>query len=503
MQELVYVHAKQKLFLEAIFSALYKIFVLIAGRGSGKSSVGGIYLEECVHAMPGSSGFIGSHTAETISNRIIPSMKIVWEEMGYIEGVHYKVGGTPPSNFEKPKAVPDDYRNVISWYNGTVIYMISFFNDKGGRGANFQFGLVDEATLVKESNFAPNIIPALRGMGHVTTLNPIDHREPRWGKLVEIDDEFYEELKWEECPLWGTLMLMGSRAWHEIGKWVEAYQEKEEIKIADEVYRTFYMEMTALDNPLTGEKYVALMRYHLEEAVFALEIMNKKLNVEDRLKFYPSWQDKIHTIFHNPYKKDKGLIISWDFGSYTKATVWQEQEDYLYGIMEFESDKGLVSDVCNQIIEFFKDHGDKHIELQGDVNGMYTPYSKNSNKSIHEVIIERLSKQFSITPIQNTHNPPHTSKYEMLNDVFAETFPSLPKIRIYAPQMQKTCISIKLTKRLDDGSGRKDKRSEHPLEKTPQKHATHGSDTVDYVIYNKYKSRWIGGGTGKGYASVN
>src|SRR3954470_23972872 len=87
--------------LHLVSTAPYKI--LIAGRGFSKSFGNGLNQAKKVALMPRSLGLFTSPTYSMIYTKTLIPMKAAWEQhLGYIEGIHYVVGKTPPKWFDKP-----------------------------------------------------------------------------------------------------------------------------------------------------------------------------------------------------------------------------------------------------------------------------------------------------------------------------------------------------------------------------------------------------------------
>lgn len=140
---------------------------LLWGRGTGKSTVNADIAEACVHEMPRSRGFIVGATYMQILTLELPPMIAHWERLGYYQNVHYFIGVKPPRAWRKqwPSAyhMPQRTDNLIWWYNGSVIQLISFDRkDTGSRGGSFDWGLGIEAALLPKPRLDRELLPTLR-----------------------------------------------------------------------------------------------------------------------------------------------------------------------------------------------------------------------------------------------------------------------------------------------------------------------------------------------------
>ena len=102
-----------------------KIKVIVAGRGWAKTTSIGILLYNCMVAMRGSRGFIVGLTYNQIVTKFLPPMFKIWGKIGckeYDEETDegdFVFGKKPPAWFEKPIQAIKNYKNIISFRNGS------------------------------------------------------------------------------------------------------------------------------------------------------------------------------------------------------------------------------------------------------------------------------------------------------------------------------------------------------------------------------------------------
>src|SRR5690554_5083650 len=123
-------------------------------RGVGKTE--GIIAprsERLIHAMPGSTGAFVTKTFRAALTNTIPPVIRGWNNRGYYEGVHFVIGKRPPKWFASPHTKPLEYKYTISWYNGTVIHILSQDRNGSANGLSIDWVIVDEAKFINKEKF--------------------------------------------------------------------------------------------------------------------------------------------------------------------------------------------------------------------------------------------------------------------------------------------------------------------------------------------------------------
>lgn len=101
-----------------------KDIVLCAGRGWGKGPIHAAINLRNMQRMPGSiTGFVAANCKRALTNTI-PSMLIHWQRWGFKRDVHWTIGKKPPKSWGwgEPIFQPDNWENVISFYNGCQLH---------------------------------------------------------------------------------------------------------------------------------------------------------------------------------------------------------------------------------------------------------------------------------------------------------------------------------------------------------------------------------------------
>ena len=92
--------------------------------------------------------------------------------MGFKEGIHYFRGHAPKkANFKEPYVRPQRWDNVLHFYNGFVLVLVSTAVTGSANGMSVFMVVADEAKFIPERKFTEEILATLRG-STINTDNP-------------------------------------------------------------------------------------------------------------------------------------------------------------------------------------------------------------------------------------------------------------------------------------------------------------------------------------------
>lgn len=139
--------------------------VLCAGRAFGKGVVHALWNLRNFQRMPGSTtGFVSANIKRALTNTL-PSMLLHWENWGLKRNVHWAIGIKPPKawGWAQPRFKVQNFENVLSFYNGSIGYIIS--QDRTGTSNSQSYDAidVDEAKFIDYEQFSNETLPAMRG----------------------------------------------------------------------------------------------------------------------------------------------------------------------------------------------------------------------------------------------------------------------------------------------------------------------------------------------------
>jgi hypothetical protein len=485
----IYLHTGQQLFL----AHPAKTKAAVCGRGYGKTTMLGLGAYHCIANLPRSRGFFLGLTYSQILTKFLPPILELWERLGLKEHVsnsepgHYVIGCKPPDHFEQPWAKIKKYQNVISFFNGAYIELLSMDRKDLNRGGSYDWGAADEVQGINRDRFYTEYHVAIRA-------NP--HRY--------------------NSPYHHTLLLTGSMPWLASGQWILDY-EKEALQTPKEVC---YLERPSYDNEKALPKdYFAKQKKFLPPMIYAIEIDNKRLRMI-RNGFYPEFNDERHTYYaafqysdvmpevqvlsaYTPtmtdYDSTRPMLMGWDFNAGVVSLVLGQEVndelrifDLIYetrenNVVDEAEEAELPKTLLQRVLKRFTNKYGTHqhmIHIYGD----HTGHNKSDRAPSSFEIIEahlRKHKMYFINEVEKTTNPRHFKKYNLINDILREESPNLPKIRINQHNCKALIVSMQLAPILPDFS--KDKSSERKqIEVECQ---THFSDAIDYMIFGRYKNR--------------
>ena len=150
--------------MEAIYTGA-KDTVLCAGRALGKGVVHALWNLRNMQRMPGSiTGIVSPNCKRALTNTL-PSMLTHWETLGYKRNIHWCIGIKPPKvwGWPEPLFKPENYENVLSFYNGSIGFIIS--QDRSGTSNSQSYDAldIDEAKFINFEQLKDETLPANRG----------------------------------------------------------------------------------------------------------------------------------------------------------------------------------------------------------------------------------------------------------------------------------------------------------------------------------------------------
>jgi hypothetical protein len=367
----------------------------------------------------------------------------------------------PPEHFKRPYLKVEQYENVVTFRNGFTIVFMATKDINSKRGGNFDCGIIDEAAFVKRAAFERVLSQMVRANTH------------------RFDSPFHHQK-----------ILISSRPRSYEGSWVSDMEEK--AAASEDI---FYMEASALDNKdALPEGYFDEQLELLGYLEYLIEIENQKV---DRLPdgFYHQFRNELHTYtpqylwqngerYDTRYNPDALLELSFDFGGwFSCCSIFQERDKTEWLLRQCYVDTNeriaqLVDKICDQ----YPNHNMKLVRLYGDPTGR----NKNPSdiKDLYEQMAERFVARGWSVQIKAKAGAPsgHKERYEYMNNVLAEDA-ALPRLRINASDAKDIIVAVNLCDRTS--SFKKNKTAEEN-KRSPQIHAPHFTDTVDYYFEQKH-----------------
>ena len=275
-----------------------KDIVLCAGRGWGKGPIHAAINLRNMQRMPGSiTGFVAANCKRALTNTI-PSMLIHWQRWGFKRDVHWTIGKKPPKSWGwgEPIFQPDNWENVISFYNGSIGYIIS--QDRSGTSNSFSLDYldIDEAKYIDFEQLKDETLPANRGnkqyFGHhyfhhgmlITSDMPVT-KKGSWFLDYEkkCDPELIEVIQATVHEIWRTKKRI--RDLQAKSEPVPLYLKDYLRTLNRDVCRmgsvaVLYREFSTIENmQLLGEAFINQMKRDLPPLTFQTAILCKRIGI--------------------------------------------------------------------------------------------------------------------------------------------------------------------------------------------------------------------------------
>ena len=467
----LYLNAKQQEFGEAT----QKIRVWIGGRGCGKSTEIGFVVAAKVEAMPRSRGFLAAATFKQIETKTWPGIAESLSLMGMEEGVHYVYGVKPPPHFDKPYARLKRYGDIVSFRNGSIIEFLSLDRPDNARGGSYDHGDIDEAALLKHSDWTKILLPAVRG-------NRFRFGRCHWHHMVGM----YTSMPWKSS-----------------GLWILDYEQKAK----DEPDKYFFLTATAYDNlDVLGEEGIQRMRDEMTYLEFQMEVMNEYM-IQTEEAFYDRFNEATH-VYQPKYKyaasadgpdrttgsddvnPDAMLEAAWDFGGWFNCcAVFQEKPnrtEHMVAAFNSKLKSEDVKVVVSRFCDHFSEHRFKYVRLWGEPRG-HDPQAGMTD-TMYELLVKEFAKRGWRAEIMAPRKASRKQiqRQAYMATILAEDTAGYPRHRMNGDTCKWAVLAIQSTQKLPDGS--KDKRMEKDRNAN-QESAPHITDAIDYYYDQKWGPR--------------
>jgi hypothetical protein len=515
------------------------------GRGDGKSYLIGWDVNMIIRHMPRSVTAITGKTYGQMLTKTLPSTFKFLEALGYEKGFNYVVDCKPPPGFIHPYEKIMDYKNFISFANGTGFLLLTQDRKGSSRGPNVDYEIVDEALTIDKTLYDQEVSPTNRGNNdlfgrkakkpvpfhhgfHYVSSMPFSE-DQRW--LLDYGNYYEEEAGIRIFDIWNNVVKMQLQLLDitDVNHFQQLWNEILELrkKIAPFVSQdgTLFTLSNAFDNiQNVGLSYIKREREKQTELTFLIEIMNMVLEqVEDcyynldneRHVYYESYDDDFLRKYaeENNYNWKKlgspdcrfdadcnaeaPLEIVFDWGS-TVSFMLVCQENGLVReptsfnfIKEFfvkpSAGKVMIDELIDSFTNYYRYHKEKTVYYYKDKYG--DQRQANSSTTYNEQAINRLIKNGWLVEMvdYSGKEPPHHEKYLLWGNILKETSPEFPVVRINGNNCHNFIIAANNTKVIEkDNQFKKDKASEHINSPIAPERATHSTDAADKIVWVKY-----------------
>lgn len=268
--------------------------VIVAGRGLGKGAIQARRLQSCFQGMPGSmGGFVAPSVKRCLTN-ILPSMLIHLERWGFKRDLHYVVGKKPwkKLHWKSPIFTPANWENTISFYNGSVVNVISQDRSGTSNSMSLDYLIIDEAKFIDFEQLKDETFQANRGNEMYFKDFPLHHgmtitsdmpvtKKGSWflNYADKVDPELVEVIEgiiFQQWRLRQKLLKNRDQA-------VKIQAKIDHLEKELNFFRSkclLYKEYSSIENlALLGEEFIKRAKRDLPPLTFATSIMCQRIGI--------------------------------------------------------------------------------------------------------------------------------------------------------------------------------------------------------------------------------
>lgn len=503
----------------------------MAGQGGGKSHTIGLITGQFITMFPRCRGFIGANTFDQLSGATLKVCYDVWrKEYGMTEYSKDNPGGAfivdkrPPGHFQRFVSLRS-YKNVISFWNGCIVFIGSLDNYMAQDGKEYVWAQLDETKDTKEEAVKDVIKGRLRQVGlWFDAIGDLHY----YATITEADAAIEAAAKKGQTltlTAWNPLYIHTSPAsglvkW--INEWFGLEADRKVIKdkcLAGDA--DFYFK----ENPIKKTAAIIYSAYHNKHNLAPGYLENRAASLgEDRsLKLihgYPfsksggewfthfSRLNHVKEVNYNP--ELRVVHLTWDFNVVPYITCLGCQIEFITRFIDngkgeaavksdvpqigwraidvmrisvykeycFENPKNDVTAVCNQFIDDTPP-GSAEVFLYGDATGkirkpglgQYTDFG-----AIEDQLWAYVHNESDRAPRQNVAPG---KRRDLMNDIMSGR---VPEVEIVISDNCEILIQdMEEVKQAADGSKKKPKK-ENPDTKEKYEYLGHTSDALEYLV---------------------
>ena len=292
----------------------------VMGRGTGKGMIDATRQIQVFQQMPGSTtGFVSPSYKKCLTTTL-PSLLVHWERWGFKRDIHYTVGKKPwkALKWKDPIFTPQNWENVIGFYNGSVCQIITQDREGASNGMSLDHILIDEAKFVDYEKLKNETFQTNRGNEMFFEKCPLHHgltitcdmpatKKGSWFLQYEklMDKELIQVIEGLLHYRWLTEQRM-----KQFPDRYQHYQhELSRINAQLAFFRKqayLYVERPSIYNlAVLGDDFIKRMKRELPPLVFATSIMCKRITIAQD-GFYGSMREDVN-LYTAPNKSDLSL----------------------------------------------------------------------------------------------------------------------------------------------------------------------------------------------------
>jgi hypothetical protein len=496
--------------------------IFVGGRRLGKShGLNAPWLLRNVQYMPRSGGGIVGSTFQQLLTRTLPGTFKALEDQGYHRNVHYFVGRKPPKSagFKEPVIKPVSCDHVVSWYNGSIQYLISQDIPGSSNSLTLQYILGDEAKFLDFDKLKDETLPANGG-----------YKGP-----------------WKNCPWLNSVLFTSDMPTSKKGSWFLNYKEKSDPEVIESIkwlvrkiydlkqdsqtewnkrlireyslqlaqlrsVAVYYREVSSIENvELLGKKYIAQMKRDLPPLVFMTSIMCIR---PGKLKdgFYPGLKDShFYSAFNNDYLQgleydfdkareesciqdgdvdlNRPLCVAFDYNANINWCIVGQQKGIKANTLKsfYVKYQRKLREVIDDFCKYYRHHSTREVVYYYNSTALGSNYAV-SDEDFASVVCSQFDKnRWTVKKVFIGNTLKHHEKYIILDQALKGQKYLMPQINVNNNEALK--LSLEHTGiRIGPNGFQKDKSGEKLAESEEDllQHRTDGTDAWDDLMLGMF-----------------
>lgn len=510
------------------------VSVIAGGRRLGKShGIMAPWVLRNMQRMPGSSGsFVGSSYKRLLTNTL-PGTLNALESFGYKRGIHWYIGVKPPksSGFLKPKIEPVSYEHVLSFYNGSIAYLISQDMPGTSNSLTLDWVAIDEAKFINYEKLKNETLPANGGIKkyfgdryyHHSILVISDmglSKSENWFLKYreQCDEELIDTIQGIVYECW--IIKQRIRDALDKNKSYPSYLDTRLRSLYTSLAQlrraaVLYREYSSIENlEILGESYIKQMKRDLPPLTFQTSILCKPISILkdgfyssmreshkytksnfsylSSLKYDSSSLTSENSLMDDDVIPNEPICVAFDYNANINWLVAGQVDKYRLNIIKsfyVKYERKLV-ELVDDFCEYYHNHLNKTVVFYYDSTALGSNYAVNQ-EDFRYVIESRFSHNgWNCQPVYIGQPLHHQEKHLLINRMFDGQSDRGIVPYFNADNNEDLLISIQTA---GIYNGKKDKRGEKLSEKEEDRleHRTDGSDAFDTLCIGVEKFPFI------------
>lgn len=509
------------------------------GRGFGKGLLQAGRAMTGVQGMPGSCGAAVCPSVKRGLTNIVPSWMVHWENWGLKRDRHYIVGKKPwkALGWKKPIFTPANWENSISFWNGSVINLISQDRSGTSNSMSLDYVILDEAKLLDFEQLKDETFQANRGnqmyfgkffMHHgmtITSDTPMTKKGSWYFRYEkEMDPDLVRVMEGLVNHIWVLRDKMKKHPERTVYYEQKIRKEEEQLNF----FRSkclLYCKYSSITNlAVLGKEFVKRMRRELPFLTFMTSIMCRRVGISqdgfyggmrEAVNLYTAPNDSVLQLeavgmeggipndcrTDGDLEKQKPLIIAFDANALINWLVVGQvgQDGKLRTLKSFfvKYDRKLP-ELLDDFLAYYHYHQRHSVIFYYDSTFVGQNYAMH-NDDFHTMITKHLRRhQWTVREKSIGRPMEHVEKNALINRMFQGR--AKHQVLINRDNNPDLLISIQSAGVLN---GKKDKSGEKLVETEEDRleARTDGSDAFDTLCIGveRYPVSWGASGVNNEY----